>query len=77
MFACSRRNFRYRSRNSGGPAFGNHHTVGSGSVRGAQNRSQIVRIFDAIEHDDQRVLAATRCHNVIEITILFCGRRGH
>jgi len=39
--------------------------------------SQIVRILDSIQHDDERALAATRCHNVIEIAVLFAEGRGH
>ena len=77
VFARSRRNLRHRACDRGGTAFGNHHAIGSGGVGGAQDRSQIVRIFDSIEHDDQRLLAATRRHQVIEIAILFCRSRGH
>jgi hypothetical protein len=52
-------------------------TPSAPAVGGAQDRSQVVRILDSIEDDDQRLLAATRCHNVIEIAILFCRGRSH
>ena len=77
VFTCPSRNFCHRSSDRGGPSFGNYQAVGSSSVRGTQDRSQIVRIFDSIEHDDQRALAPPRRHDVIEIAILFCGSRGH
>jgi hypothetical protein len=35
-----------------------------------------VRIFDTVQYHDQRVFAATRRHNVIEIAILFRRSRG-
>ncbi len=77
VFACSGGNFRDRTRDSCGAAFGNHYAIGSRGVGGAENRSQIVRIFDSIEHDDERLLASPRGHQVLEITILFCRSRGH
>ncbi len=77
VFARARRHFRHCRRHCGRAALGNHHAIRPGSVGGAQDRSQIVRVFDSIEHDDQRMLAAARRHDVIEIGILFCRSRGH
>ena len=77
MFARSCRHLRNRSCHRCRPAFGNHHAIRSRRVRGAQDRSEIVRIFDAIQHNDQRPLAAPRRHQIVEVAILFCRSRGH
>ena len=38
-------------REPGGAAFRNHYRRGSGGVSGAQDRSQVVGVFNAVEHD--------------------------
>ena len=40
-------------------------------------RSQIVRIFNAVQHDDQRISPALGSHHVIEIVVLFGRGDGH
>ena len=49
----SRRGFGDNIGQWGRAAFGNHHGRGSGGVRGADDRAEIMRVFDSIEDDVQ------------------------
>ena len=74
VLARSGRNFCDGARHAGRAALGNHHAVRAGRVGRAQDRAQIVRIFHAIEHDDQRIFRALGGDHIFEIVVLF-GRR--
>ena len=74
MFAGSGGSFGDGSGHAGRPALGNHDTVGSCSIRGAQYRAQVMWILYAVEYDYQRILPSLACEHIIEIAVLFGGR---
>ena len=51
-------------------ALRDHHSVGAGGIGGAKNRTQVVRIFNSIEHHDQRILPALGGDHVIQMVVL-------
>ena len=58
-----------------GTAFPNHNGIGAGGMGGAHNGAEVVRIFDAIEDDEQaRVISGG---NGIEVHIFVRGAEGH
>src|SRR5882762_2961979 len=74
MLARPRGGLGHDSGHGRGAAFGDDYAVGSGRVGGAKNSSQVVRIFHAVEHYDQRMSAALRVDHVIKTAVLL--RRG-
>src|SRR5579862_3079540 len=53
-----------------GTAFGDDDAIGSRGVGGAQDGSEIVGIFDAVEYNDQRILISLGGDYVGEIVVL-------
>ena len=53
MLAGAGRRFGHGRRHSRRAAFRNHHSVGARGIGGAKNRTQIVRIFNSIQHHHQ------------------------
>ena len=43
-----------------------HDTVATGRIDGAKNRADVVRILDAVEHDEQRCGGSGRFDNVAQ-----------
>ena len=64
------------SSDGGGAAFGDDDAVSPGGIGGAEDGSEIVRVFDAVEHDDQRILCALGGDHVREVVILLGGGDG-
>ena len=53
MFKGTRSGLGYGLRESGGTPFGNDNSVRAGGVGCADDRAEIVRIFDAVEDNEQ------------------------
>jgi hypothetical protein len=54
-----------------GAAFRDDDAVGAGGVGGADDGAEVVRVLDAIEDDDEGVLAAALGEEVVEIVVAF------
>lgn len=74
MLERTGRGFGHRFGESRGPALGNEDCCRAGCVRGANDCAEVMRIFDAVEDDEElRVL-----QNLVEIAIaLGCAERDH
>src|ERR1700686_1328234 len=77
MLACSRRNLGHGGCNCRGTPLGNPHAIGSGRIGGAQDGFEIVWIFDSVQHYDERMFAASRGDDVVEIAVLLRRSRGY
>ena len=60
-----------------GAAFRNDDTIGAGGIGRAKNGAQVVWIFHAVEHDDERMSAALGGDHVVKAVVLFGGRDRH
>ena len=58
-------------------ALGDDNTVGSGGVGRAHEGAEVVRVFNAIENEDERILAALGADYVVEVAVLFRRSHGH
>jgi hypothetical protein len=52
---------------------GDDYAVGARSVGGAQDCPEVMRIFDAVQYNDQRVFGAARGQQVVEVVVLLGG----
>src|SRR5207248_770305 len=68
------RNCRVNRRSS---TLGNHDSVDSGAISGADKRPKVVRILHTVEHDDKNVLSVFMSKNFIEFGIIFAGYDGN
>src|ERR1039458_2906388 len=68
---------RYNFRHCCGPSFRDDNAIGSSGVRGAENRTQVVRIFHTVEHYYERILSSLIADYIIEPGILFRRSDGH
>src|SRR3984893_8461204 len=55
MFACTCRRFGDGSRDACGAALWDNDAVCAGCICGAEDCSQVVRVFDAVEHYDEGI----------------------
>ena len=68
--ACLHRRAGYAHRSS----FRDDHAIHTRTIRAANQCTEIVRILNAIEHDNKRVFAALLLDHVIEVEIFFFRR---
>ena len=59
MFHRTGARFRNCFRKTNSPALRNKYAIKAGAFRCAQHRAEIVRIFDAVEDDEQRRVLPT------------------
>ena len=76
MLAGASGGFGHRGSHSCRAALRNDNAVGARGICRTQNRTQIVWIFHAVEHDYQRELASLGRYHVVEIVILLARRDG-
>ncbi len=63
------RRLRHRRIHSHGAALGNDDAIHTGGIGRAQNRAQVVRIFHAVEHDQERPLTTAFLQQVFDVGI--------
>ena len=68
--------FDHGARQPDGAAFGNDDAVGAGAVGGANQRAQVVRVFHAVEHDQEAVLAVALLQQRVHVGILLAAGDG-
>ena len=70
MLRGARGRFDRGTGKSGGAALGNDDAVGARAIGGANQRAQVMRIFDAVEHNDEAVFAAMLFEQGVDIGVL-------
>ena len=75
VFGAAGGSARDRRRNAASSIFGNDYARYADGARGAQNRTDILRIFEVIENDYRRVLVSfNRRENFLETDIRIARR---
>ncbi len=73
MFGSSSRSLDRGACQSRGAPLGDDDSVSACAIGGANQRAQVVRIFDPVEHNDEAVLAAMLLQQRVDVGILFSG----
>ncbi len=76
MLRRARRSLNGGAGQSGSTALGNDDAVCARAVGSANQRAQIVRVFDAIEHDQEAVLAVALLQQGVHICVLLAAGDG-
>jgi hypothetical protein len=51
---------------------GNDYAVRAQQIRGAKNRAEVARVFDAVERDQKRRFVTCGCNQVFEVRVAVC-----
>src|ERR1039458_4615260 len=62
---------------AGGAALGNDHAIDAGAVGGADERAKVVRVLDAIEHQQKAVLAVFVLQQLVDAGVFLARGDGH
>ena len=76
MLGRSRRSLHRGARQSRGAPLGNDDAVGAGAIGGANERAQVVRVFHAVEHDQEAVLAVALFEQRVHVGVLLAAGDG-